>query len=131
MIRQTFQKSIDGLPAALSSIQGIVDPLKVSFFCISGKIGRIEKYQIERSSDSQEQISSHDLNSLGLCCPDSMRVYVRREEALNPKSQFSGDKAAAATDLKHAILWPRLDQGAIEKEKSIFLRRINLLGSKL
>jgi hypothetical protein len=60
-----------------------------------------------------------------------MRVYVRREEALDPKSQFSRDKAAAATDLKHAILWPRLDQGAIEKEKSIFLRRINLLGSKL
>ena len=114
MIRQTFQKSIDGLPAALSSIQGIVDPLKVSFFRSSGKVGRIEKYKIERPPDSLEEISSHALDSLCLCRPDGMRIYVRREEALDPQSQPSGDKAAAATDLKHAILWPRLGQGAFE-----------------
>jgi hypothetical protein len=60
-----------------------------------------------------------------------MRVYVRREEALNPKSQFSGDKAAAATDLKHAILWFGISQGGFEEKKSIFLWSIDLIRLKL
>jgi hypothetical protein len=60
-----------------------------------------------------------------------MWIYVCRQEAIDPESQFQRDKAAAAADLKRPIPGPRLGQGGFEEKKGIFLWSIDLFILKL
>lgn len=141
MIRQAFQKSIDGLPTALSPVQGIVDPSTVSFCLFGRQVGWVEDYEIESPTNPLEQVGPYYLDLLCLCClclgrvflccPDGMWIYVCRQEAIDPESQFQRDNAASAADLEHPIPGPRLGQGGFEEKKGIFFRSIDLLGSKL
>jgi hypothetical protein len=116
---QIQKKPINRLPAALSSIQGIVDPQARSLLRPGGQVWSIEENQIEASFDAPEQISPDGLNSLGSRRPDSMGIDVRGDDAGYSRPQLPGDKAAAAADLQDGVLRAGLGQGCLQEQEGV------------
>jgi len=88
MFRQILNESIHRLPAIHAPVQGVVYPLTGPLCRPGGQIWRIEEYQVELSFDAPKQIGPYDLDSPGSGRPDSMRIYVRGQEAFCPQGQL-------------------------------------------